>query len=195
MTDLVVSEDLSGASLPALARHINSWHLKCEEGKRTALEAAWHAGTALIEAKSRCKHGEWLEWLKSNFAGSHDTAAAYMKIANFEHARNLDSQTSIRQAMAIICEYNTTAKPQRNSSRRNASPVQNTFAGKFYHHISKITEHAMAIQVMINNDNFVKHRDLLWRNHHDDIEWATEILERTLDEINRDHRAIENAAD
>ena len=33
-------------------------------GRRT-VEAAWHAGTTLVEIKTTMKHGQWLPWLAS----------------------------------------------------------------------------------------------------------------------------------
>lgn len=38
-------------------------------------------GTRLIQAKSLVKHGEWSNWLESNFALTNSTAAKFMKVA------------------------------------------------------------------------------------------------------------------
>lgn len=62
-----------------------------------------------MAAKAQCSHGEWLPWLKDNFKGSHDTAERYRKLAsNYACVRNLDSATSINEALRAIA-----AKPKK----------------------------------------------------------------------------------
>jgi hypothetical protein len=39
-------------------------------------------GDLLIEARSQCEHGEWLDWLQAEFEWSDTTAARYMAVAN-----------------------------------------------------------------------------------------------------------------
>jgi len=50
-------------------------------------------GDLLLEAKSQCKHGDWLKWLNSEFDWSVDTAERYMAVATltarFRTVRNL----------------------------------------------------------------------------------------------------------
>ena len=61
-------------SLAVLASKINSHHQAAEEAAFSALDHARAAGDLLIEAKGRCKHGSWSEWLQVNFRGTERTA-------------------------------------------------------------------------------------------------------------------------
>src|SRR3954447_561916 len=55
-------------------------------------------GDLLLEARSQCEHGEWMEWLKQ-FGWSWDTAARYAGVAElgakFRKLRNLRVPTTI----------------------------------------------------------------------------------------------------
>lgn len=44
--------------------------------------AATLTGVLLRERKRRLAHGEWGKWLSENFVGSHQTATAYMRMAD-----------------------------------------------------------------------------------------------------------------
>jgi Protein of unknown function (DUF3102) len=50
-------------------------------------------GDLLLEAKSQCEHGDWLNWLRGEFDWSVDTAERYMRVAalnaKFRSLRNL----------------------------------------------------------------------------------------------------------
>jgi hypothetical protein len=48
---------------------------------RAIVHHARFAGSALLEMKRRCQHGDWTAWLKANFDGSPETANLYMRIA------------------------------------------------------------------------------------------------------------------
>jgi len=69
------------------------------DDNRASLRKAISAGEKLNQAKAQLGHGEWLPWLRESFTLSHDTARNYMRIANYEHARNLNS---IREALAAL---------------------------------------------------------------------------------------------
>ena len=68
--------------LPMLAREIIRTNQLVEDSKNKAVFHAIECGSALIEAKALCKHGEWLGWLKSNCSVSERTTQIYMKLAN-----------------------------------------------------------------------------------------------------------------
>jgi len=107
VVDVVV--DVEQLTLPELATEINRLHNDAEGHARSAVECAWYAGQALLEAKGRCAHGEWLPWLEKNFTGSKDSANDYMRLAKKEHAPFLEGHTTIRGALAAIAE----SKPKR----------------------------------------------------------------------------------
>ena len=50
------------------------------------------AGRLLLQAKSQCKHGEWLPWLDAHFVGNARTAEFYMQDARKDsHGRTAKS--------------------------------------------------------------------------------------------------------
>jgi hypothetical protein len=61
-------------------------------------------GDLLIEAKSQCEHGEWLDWLSDEFDWSVDTAENYMRVAEmgakFRNIRNLKLGKTTLYALA-----------------------------------------------------------------------------------------------
>jgi hypothetical protein len=129
----------TAVDLPALAEEANEYHAKAEGGARYALEAAWHAGNALIAAKILCEHGEWLGWLAANFKGSVRSAQNYMRLAsNTQSSAYLDSEQSIDAAIKALCkthreptppqdvkeEEPTEQKPPENQAEQQDSPAQ-----------------------------------------------------------------------
>jgi hypothetical protein len=49
--------------------------------RKAVVEHARLVGAALIQLKSRLKHGKWFGWLKKHFKGSAESARLYMRIA------------------------------------------------------------------------------------------------------------------
>jgi hypothetical protein len=58
-------------SLDSIADDINKLERK----------SIFEIGDLLLEAKAQCEHGDWLDWLDTEFDWSVDTAARYMKVA------------------------------------------------------------------------------------------------------------------
>jgi hypothetical protein len=73
-------EKRNAAALENLAEQINAEHRAFKTALTTAVERGIRAGELLTEAKSRCKHGEWLPWLQENFEGAPRTAQEYMRL-------------------------------------------------------------------------------------------------------------------
>ncbi len=68
-------------ALTSLAEQINREHAACEAAVRTGLQHALNCGRLLIEAKTKCEHGQWQPWLAANFRASERTAQGYMRVA------------------------------------------------------------------------------------------------------------------
>jgi predicted transcriptional regulator len=78
-----------------------------------ALDHAIRAGELLIEAKELVKHGEWMNWVKENFPGSHDLANKYMRLAaNSERVMN---SFTMREALAAL----SPSKEDQDQSQSN----------------------------------------------------------------------------
>jgi hypothetical protein len=69
------------AALADLAARANAEHAAYEATQSAAIAHAIACGEALNEAKAQLPHGEWLPWLRENFAGSRQTADNYRRIA------------------------------------------------------------------------------------------------------------------
>lgn len=67
--------------LEALAERINTEHAKCEASYRAGIEHALACGTALIEAKSKVKHGEWADWLAKHCTVTQRQCQRYVQVA------------------------------------------------------------------------------------------------------------------
>jgi hypothetical protein len=135
-TDLVPDDSVQGepgeveiieADLPELANIANRWHDLAETSMRSALEAAWNAGRALVKAKELCDHGKWLPWLDANFRGSARRAQEYMQIANTRTPAHLEAAQTIDEALTAIRGDNTRRK--ETNSYPATQPMPPAFAG------------------------------------------------------------------
>ena len=115
-------------NLKKLAQRANQLHDQVETQLRATVLIAKQCGEVLVEAKSKVKHGEWLDWLESNFAASHQTACAYMRIAKcweshlahlFDQPEYFEALPTVAYALKLIAKY----KPSQMSSQ--ADPVWN----------------------------------------------------------------------
>src|SRR5207248_10165394 len=71
-----------GIALSDLAKRINAEHQAAERAYQTAIGHALKCGDALIVAKSRLPHGEWMRWLNESCPAISDwTARVYMQVA------------------------------------------------------------------------------------------------------------------
>lgn len=100
--------------LGVLAEQINHQHSRAINAMRDALGHAVKAGEMLREAKSRCRHGQWLQWLNDQFDGSRRTAQRYMVLAEnqgkIKDAANASrvSYLSVNEAMRVIAQQTKT---------------------------------------------------------------------------------------
>lgn len=91
--------------LDELATEANRRYKLAEESYRSALDHAWHAGSALLAAKEQLPHGEWLGWLADNFDGSERHAQRCMTLARADPTRvsELDAAgVSLRGALREV---------------------------------------------------------------------------------------------
>ena len=73
---------LQQTKLTELSQRIEDCHRAVSAHARITLESARDAGEHLKTAKGLLQHGEFGEWLKTNFSGSARTARNYMRIAD-----------------------------------------------------------------------------------------------------------------
>jgi len=117
--------DTAAASgLTTLAKDINECHRAAEAAAGRALHHARAAGDLLLEAKKQCPHGDWGNWLKTNFEGSERSAQNYMRLAKnwgeLEN-RNAVADLSLRDAVRFLTE----PKPaKKNDSSRPGEAKQ-----------------------------------------------------------------------
>jgi hypothetical protein len=116
---LVVFDDLDVEALAVIA---NEAAEEVESSARKTVEHAERCGRALLAAKEKVPHGQWLGWLAKSFDYSQVTASQYMRIANYKHASNLHSATSIRDALRLIADDPETPTRERKSSVEVVQP-------------------------------------------------------------------------
>jgi hypothetical protein len=161
--------DLSEASLPALATFANNRHAEALAGQQTALVAAWRAGNALLAAKAQVRHGTWMDWVRSNFNGSQASANAYMRLAKSERAKNLDPRTSLRKALAAICEPDPRTRA-----------TSNPFLRAFCEEISAMTTKGIAVKQVMSSAKWPEYRHEVFTEHASYIRWNQRNLADTL---------------
>jgi hypothetical protein len=96
MTEL---QKRSTATLENLASEINAEHRAFVGSLKKTAEHGIRAGELLTEAKSKCKHGEWLGWLEKNFEGSARSAQVYTQL--FERRGELRAKTQSSAHLSI----------------------------------------------------------------------------------------------
>jgi hypothetical protein len=97
-----VNSLLSASEARAIAA-INRWHKAAVSAGDDFMTAAVECGKLLLLEKEDCEHGEWLEWLNTNFDGTPRTAQRFMRIANATAASHLPMNGSnLTEALASI---------------------------------------------------------------------------------------------
>jgi hypothetical protein len=86
-----------------LIRHIATLAGNADGYVRSAAQAAYDCGLALLVAKDRCPHGEWGHWLEDHWDHSPRLAQTYMQLAKAQTSADFDLRTrSIASAMRSI---------------------------------------------------------------------------------------------
>lgn len=88
-----------------------------EIGGRQVLAAARRAGKALLRAKERVRHGEWLKTLNQFLPGKSRTARCYMQIAqNWERVK---AAASIHEALSWLAHATQDAEEKQAPGKPN----------------------------------------------------------------------------
>src|SRR5215216_4681015 len=83
-----------------LASEINAEHRAFTASLSKTAEHGIRCGELLTEAKSKCAHGTWLDWLKGNFEGSERSAQVYMQMFKNRDAIRAKTQSSADLSIA-----------------------------------------------------------------------------------------------
>jgi hypothetical protein len=90
-----------------IAEQINHHHRLANAAAAEALEHARQAGLLLIDAKTVCKHGEWLPWLSAHCTVSIRQAQKYIRLAERWHElanANQGTHLTLSGALALLAE-------------------------------------------------------------------------------------------
>jgi len=109
--------------LATLASQINAEHEAAVGAARNSLEHARAAGEALLRAKQRCRHGEWLPWLKANVRCDQKTAWRYMKVASEWSKLGTVPNLSLRDALELLASEEEREADLAQSEAEGASGV------------------------------------------------------------------------
>ena len=110
------ADSLEAVPLDDLAIWINTGHSAIKFAVRRLAVHVAQVGAFLVVAKSKVKHGEWLDWLAENCPEiSHDTATRYVKTyhglrglvndSNYALVRNLTPMQAYK-ALGIVRDAN-----------------------------------------------------------------------------------------
>ena len=113
-TDIAIQS--AQQDLDALAHTIRIADLGVDRAVANMVEHALTAGDALIQAKAKAGHGNWLRYLKEQCDLSEDKAERYMRVArdrdvveaNSAHVRNL----SLAEVLRLIDAEKRKSQPQ-----------------------------------------------------------------------------------
>jgi hypothetical protein len=103
------------------------------KGAADAVKAAMDAGDALILAKEKVGHGDWMLWLEKNCALSDRTARVYMQLAQGREI--IEAQIKAATEMAVDCHFalgvsaNFTITKALDFLRRDRENVVSTSTG------------------------------------------------------------------
>jgi hypothetical protein len=101
------------SNLDEYVEPINTYHRAAQAAAGSAVQYAWATGRLLNGAEARCKHGEWLPWLKANFEGSRQTADRYRWVAaNYPDPDSFNADFTINAALRAIEEKKNGGKPK-----------------------------------------------------------------------------------
>lgn len=119
---------LSTDTLPDLAGKISRWHRSAISLAGESLNYAFQCGQALIEAKARVGHGEWLEWREKNIPGiSERQTQNYMRAAKERAAIEAiagDGPLTIDGALSLIATRRPNPQPTADLKSSNVEQVE-----------------------------------------------------------------------
>ena len=102
--------------IASLATQIKAEHAAVKEAARSALAHAMKCGDLLIKAKTRVRHGEWLDWLKNECNVSERISQHYMKLA--KHRREVEAKSEMISDLTLS-EAIKLISPERFERARN----------------------------------------------------------------------------
>lgn len=95
----------NGEQLAQLAEQVNAADLDAEASARRAIDAAMRAGELLTDAKTLCRHGEFIEWVAEHTHVTPRRVQQYMKLwrrrAELPNA-NSSSHLSVAGALRLL---------------------------------------------------------------------------------------------
>lgn len=98
-------------------QEINERHAKMDRLAKDALENAIRIGELLTNEKDKCKHGEWLPWIKANVQFSDRTANTYMRL--FANKDKFEGASNIAQAYRLTIPKVSSDVSLSNEAKKN----------------------------------------------------------------------------
>jgi hypothetical protein len=129
----------SKAELAKDAREINRIHGQIVENAQTNLQLAIECGTILLDDKKSVSHGEWEEYVKTNFPEiAAETVRLYMRLAkNAADLERLAAQNgntvadlSIRGALRLLAPVKSDEQKAKAQAERERKAAENEQAAK-----------------------------------------------------------------
>ena len=129
LVTLTPTSDLDG-----LAAIVRDEHLAIEAAAQNVFEHAVEAGMALLAAKERVGHGDWLRWLQRSCDIEKRTAQRYMQIAGArdELAANTSRVTHLSLRGLLAAATKKPARPKKVVTARKAPKQATSFDALFW---------------------------------------------------------------
>jgi len=113
MSEIVKTSEAATVELVTLAEQINAEHRAFVGSLKNTAEHGIRAGELLTQAKTKCKHGEWLPWLVKNFDGAPRTAQTYMQLYHKRDEIRAKTQNSAHLSIGgALKEIAATEEPE-----------------------------------------------------------------------------------
>lgn len=104
MTKPVVTKDTT-------ADQINALHAEILGAARTTVDKAIRVGELLTAQKARCKHGQWLPWVRQKLEFEHATASRYMSCYERREELKLLTVRNLSDAYKMLGAPKSPAQP------------------------------------------------------------------------------------
>jgi hypothetical protein len=125
---ILVPPTSQAPDLNTLAAAVRDAHSAVEAAARNVFEHAVKAGTALLAAKERLRHGDWLPWVERSCEIEKRTAQRYMQIAGARDELTANASRATHLSLRGLLKLTAAAKKPARAKKAPArkAPKQAT---------------------------------------------------------------------
>ena len=152
-----------GSNLPTPAPTLQQRIVKIQFHLQNMGQSAIIIGQELIECKKEVGHGEWYNWLEKNFKLSEKMANNFMRLANRFGNRNLNSDLSQTQLIALLALPEGEEEKFIEEKAAEGTPVENMTVKQLHAEIKKWKNESEKLQKeLAETDKLQRHYQSLY---------------------------------